>query len=67
MGETMNLMAPADSFETARGVIDSGTDEVYLGLDDRNFVNLNLPGRGRGCNVSMPRTGLSSIAICVGG
>jgi len=51
MGETMNLMAPADSFETARGVIDSGADEIYLGLDDRNFVNLNLSGRGRGCNV----------------
>jgi len=51
MGETMNLMAPADSFGTARGVIDSGADEIYLGLDDRNFVNLNLSGRGRGCNV----------------
>ena len=55
MGETMNLMAPAHSLETARGVIDSGADEVYLGLDDRNFVNLNLSGRGRGCNVPTPQ------------
>jgi len=45
-------MAPADSFETARGVIDSGADEIYLGLENRNFVNLNLSGRGRGCNVA---------------
>ena len=52
MGEEMNLMAPADSFETARGVIDSGADEIYLGLENRNFVNLNLSGRGRGCNVT---------------
>ncbi|MEA1865641.1 MAG: hypothetical protein U9N46_10735, partial [Euryarchaeota archaeon] len=52
MGEEMNLMAPADSFETARGVIDSGADEIYLGLENTNFVNLNLSGRGRGCNVN---------------
>jgi len=51
MGETMNLMAPADSFETAAGVIEAGADEIYLGLENENFVNLNLSGRGRGCNV----------------
>ena len=51
MGEKMNLMAPADSFETARGVIEAGADEIYLGLENQNFVNLNLLGRGRGCNV----------------
>jgi putative protease len=55
MGEEMTLMAPADSFETARGVIDSGADEIYLGLENRNFVNLNLSGRGRGCNVTTLR------------
>ena len=55
MGEEMKLMAPADSFETARGVIDSGADEIYLGLENRNFVNLNLSGRGRGCNVNTPQ------------
>ncbi len=49
----MNLMAPADSFETALRVIDAGADEIYLGLENRNFVNLNLSGRGRGCNVPM--------------
>ena len=47
----MNLMAPADSFETALRVIDAGADEIYLGLENQNFVNLNLSGRGRGCNV----------------
>jgi len=47
----MNLMAPADSFETAAGVIKVGADEIYLGLENENFVNLNLSGRGRGCNV----------------
>jgi collagenase-like PrtC family protease len=51
MGEIMNLMAPADSFETATGVIEAGADEIYLGLENENFVNLNLSGRGRGCNV----------------
>ena len=39
----INLVALADSFETATGAIESRADE--------NFVNLNLSGRGRGCNV----------------
>jgi collagenase-like PrtC family protease len=51
MDEKMNLVAPADSFETATGVIEAGADEIYLGLENKNFVNLNLSGRGRGCNV----------------
>ena len=47
----MNLVASADSFETATDVIESGADEIYLGRENENFVNLNLSGRGRGCNV----------------
>lgn len=47
----MDLMAPADLFETATGVIESRVDEIYLGLENENFVNLNLSGRGCGCNV----------------
>ena len=47
----MNLVAPADSFETATGVIESGADGIYLGLENQNFVNLNLSGSGRGCNL----------------
>ena len=47
----MNLVAPADSFETATDVIESRADEAYLGLENENFVNLNLSGHGRGCNV----------------
>lgn len=47
----MNLMAPASSYKTATSVIDAGADEIYLGLENPNFVNLNLSGRGRGCNV----------------
>ncbi|RLG19704.1 hypothetical protein DRN77_08515 [Methanosarcinales archaeon] len=47
----MNLMAPASSYQTAVSVIDAGADEIYLGLENQNFANLNLSGRGRGCNV----------------
>lgn len=50
----MNLMAPAESMETAISVIDAGADEIYLGLETPGFVNLNLSGRGRSCNVGNP-------------
>lgn len=44
-------MAPAESFETAVNVIEAGADEIYLGLETPGFINLNLSGRGRSCNV----------------
>ena len=47
----MNFMALADSFEAVTGTIEYGVDEIYLGLGNENFVNPNLSGRGRGCNV----------------
>lgn len=48
--EKINLVALADSFETTIGVIEFGAGETYLGLENENFVNLNLSGHGRGCN-----------------
>lgn len=47
----MNLMAPAESMDTAVNVIEAGADEIYLGLETPGLVNLNLSGRGRSCNV----------------
>ena len=47
----MNLVAPTDSFETATDVIESEADDTYLGLENENFVNLNLSRHGRGFNV----------------
>ncbi|HIH43586.1 MAG TPA: U32 family peptidase [Candidatus Methanoperedenaceae archaeon] len=48
---TMKLLAPAESMETARNVIEAGAEEIYLGLETPSLVNINLSGRGRGCNV----------------
>lgn len=47
----LNLMAPAESMATAVNVIEAGADEIYLGLETPGFINLNLSGRGRSCNV----------------
>jgi putative protease len=47
----INLMAPAESMDTAVNVIEAGADEIYLGMETPGLVNLNLSGRGRSCNV----------------
>lgn len=47
----IKLMAPAESMETVKNVIEAGADEIYLGLMTPAFVNLNFSGRGQNCNV----------------
>ena len=37
--EKMNLVAPADLFETALRVIDAGTEEIYLGLVNQKIID----------------------------
>ncbi len=43
----MNILAPVNTFESAKAYINSGAEEIYLGADDEVFSTLSFTGRGK--------------------
>lgn len=43
----MKLLAPVNTFDSAKNVIMNGADEIYLGADDKFFSSYSFTGRGK--------------------
>ncbi len=43
----MRILAPVNTFESAKAFIKSGAEEIYLGADDEIFSSLSFTGRGK--------------------
>ena len=60
----LRIMAPVASYEGAKLQVQAGADEIYLGLDNPNFKNLNFSGRGKGANVSTVKELKKIVKFC---